>query len=241
MAGEVPPERRLFGETWVYESIVGAIPGLGLTDTQAVLVQFGVFEAGVLVLSAAYGLWNAVVPGTVAVLVAALGSAFMLDLGSRVRRLDVPERYRRLLFASRIEVVLGLFAYVGLVTYLFVYDPRRGSEPLLRSLLGPEPPLLPTYLLLLVLWDLCYRIGTGWWAAVVALWRSSRYAFDDETAAALRAIDLRNAAFGLLQLALVPFVAAEPLLVAAVVGHVIAVVTVSGLSVARLRRGAISS
>ncbi|GGJ01343.1 hypothetical protein GCM10008995_09010 [Halobellus salinus] len=46
------------------------------------------------------------------------------------------------------------------------------------------------YLTLLILWDLCYRIGTSWWAAVVALWRSWRYPFDAETVRHLRRLYL---------------------------------------------------
>jgi hypothetical protein len=216
----------VYGETWVYESIVGAIPGVDVSNRTAVLVQFAIFEVAVLALAAVYDIPGAILPGTAAVLVASAGSAFMLDIGERARDPSVPQPYRRLLFSSSIEVVLGVVAYVTLLTYLFVYDPRDGAT-LLTALLGDRPPLLPSALALLVLWDVCYRIGTGWWAAVVALWRSLVYDLDESATAALRSVDSHTVAFGLIQLVLVPFVWTHPPLVVAVVGHVVAVAAVA--------------
>jgi hypothetical protein len=224
-----------FGETWVYESIVGALPGVALTRTQAVAIQFGLFEAAVLGLGAAYGLRTAALAGTAAVAVAAAGSVAMLRIGTSTRRLDTPEPYRRLLFGTSIEVVLSVLAFVALVTHLFVFDPRGGGQPLLAALFGPDPPIIAVYLALLVLWDLCYRIGTSWWTAVVSLWRSVRFRFDAPTAAGLRRTDATNVAFGLIQLALVPLLLDQPALLVAVGGHVVAVTTVSTAAYALVR------
>ncbi|MFB6069202.1 MAG: hypothetical protein ABEJ90_04665 [Halobacterium sp.] len=225
----------VYGEAWVYESIVGAVPGVAVSDRVAVLVQFALFEAGVLALAVVYGLPGAVLPGTAAVAVAAAGSRFMLDIGDRARGPGVPERYRRLLFASSIEVVLGVVAYVALVTYLFVWDPRDGAT-LFAGLLGERPPVVPAALALLVLWDVCYRIGTGWWAAVVALWRSLTLDLDPAAADRLAGVDRRTRAFGALQAVLVPFVWGHDALVAAVAGHVVAVVAVTTASLAALEQ-----
>lgn len=219
-------EAAVADESWVYESLVGAIPGLDVPDRTAVAFQFAGFEAVLLALAVAYDLPGAVLPGTAAVAVAAAGSAFMLDIGRRARTPGVPERYRRLLFASSVEVALGVVAYVALLTYLFVYDPRDG-DTLLAALLGDRPPVLPAAFALLVLWDVCYRIGTGWWAAVVAAWRSVAFDVDADTAAVVRAVDRRTLAFGALQAVLVPFVWGHPPLVVAVAGHVAAVVVVT--------------
>ena len=224
----------VYGETWVYESIVGAVPGIDISDRLAVLVQFLLFEAGVLVLAAVYDLPGAILPGTVAVLVAAAGSAFMLDIGARARGPGVPPTYRRLLFASSIEVVLGVVSFVLLVTYLFVWDPRDGAT-LFGSLLGERPPVVPSALALLVLWDVCYRIGTGWWAAVVGLWRSLTRDLSPEAATRLAGVDVRTLAFGVLQAVLVPFVWGHPVLVVAIGGHVVAVVVVTTASLYVLR------
>jgi hypothetical protein len=225
----------VYGEAWVYESLVGAIPGVAVADRTAVLLQFVGFEAVLVALAVAYDIPGALLPGTAAVLVAAAGSAFMLDIGRRARKPGVPVRYRRLLFASSIEVVLGVVAYVALLTYLFVYDPRDGAT-LFAGLLGERPPVLPAAFALLVLWDVCYRIGTGWWAAVVALWRSLTYDFDADTAAVVRAVDRRTLAFGALQVVLVPFVWGHLPLVVAVAGHVVAVVGVTAASLLVLKQ-----
>jgi len=224
-----------FGEAWTYESIVGALPGVDLSERVAVTFQFALFEVGVLVLAAAYDLWTAAIPATAAVVVAAAGSVPMLRIGARIRSVDIPTEYRRLLFGSNIEVVLAVLAYIALVIHLFVFDGRGGGTPLIEELLGEEPPVLVLYLLLLILWDLCYRIGTAWWASVVALWRSRKYSFDAETTDAFVRADAETLGFGLLQLALVPFVWGQPVLVAVLFGHVGAVLVVTGASIWLLR------
>ncbi|WP_224333270.1 DUF7530 family protein [Haloprofundus halobius] len=220
-----------YGDTWVYESIVGALPGIDLTDWQAVLLQIAIFEVSLLFLAWAYDLWDAALAGTAAVFVAAVGSLAMVRIGDGTRSLVLPESYQRLLFGSSVEVVLAVLAFVALVTHLFVFDPERAANPLVETLFGERPDVIPVYLMLLVLWDLCYRIGTSWWASVVALWRSYRFSFDAETAAALRRVDLTNVVFGLAQLALVPFIVDRPVLLFAVGGHVVAVTVVSVLAV----------
>ena len=218
-----------FGETWVYESIVGAVPGVDISPRAAVLVQFVLFEAAVLVLAAVYDRWDAAIPGTAAVLVAVAGSAFMHGVAGRLRTASLPAAYVRALFGSSVEVVLGLLAYVALLTYLFVVDPRTPPS-LLESLLGDPLPVPAVYLALLVCWDLCYRIGTAWWAAVVAAWRSFAFDFDAEATATLRAADRDTALFAALQLVLLPAVIDHPLLAAALVGHVCATFAAVGLS-----------
>jgi hypothetical protein len=223
-----------FGETWVYESIVGALPGVNLGSGAAIAVQVAIFETGVLLLAWVYDLWRAVVPGSVAVGVAAVGSVAMLALGNRTRALDPPASVRRLLFGSSIEVVLSVLAFSALLTYLLADAPGYEST-LLADLFGPDPPVLPVYLALLVLWDLCYRIGTSWWVAVVSLWRSLRFRFDAETVRRYRRLDALNVGFALVQVALVPFLLDEPVLLIAVGGHVVAVAVVSTAAALRLR------
>jgi hypothetical protein len=211
----------------VYESIVGALPGASLSGQAAVVLQIAIFQVSLFVLAWVYDLWNVVPAGTAAIGVAAVGSVLMLRFSAATRRLDLPTSYHRFLFSSGIEVVLGVLAFVALVTHLFVFAPNSTGATLVTTLFGPEPPVIVVYLMLLVLWDLCYRIGTSWWAAVVGAWRSYRYTFDAETAAALRRTDATNVAFGLVQIALLPFLRDEPVLFAAVAGHVVAVTLVS--------------
>ena len=222
------------GETWAYESIIGALPGVELSSAEAIGIQLLIFETAVLALAWYYGLWTAAIAGTAAVLVAAVGSLEMLRISRAARASVTPEPYRQLLFSSSIEVVLAVLSFIALVTHLFVFDPRNGGL-LVERLFGPDPPVLVVYLTLLVLWDLCYRIGTGWWASVVGLWRSVRYRFDPETAATLRRADRETLLFGVVQLILVPFLREHPVLLAALVGHVAAVTVVSGTSLVLLR------
>jgi hypothetical protein len=226
-----------YGETWVYESIVGAIPGVKISAPLAVAIQFSLFETAVLALAWTYELWAAAIAGTAAVTVATAGSVGMLRIGQLVRRADPPEEYRHLLFGSSIEVVLSVVSYVALVTYLFVVDPGTAGPSLIGELFGTTPPAAPVFVMLLVLWDLCYRIGTGWWACVVGLWRSVWTTVDGEQRRLLWRADLETMGFALLQLALVPFLWDHPVLLVAVVGHVGAVLTVGTLSVVLLGKG----
>jgi hypothetical protein len=230
-SGPTPPK---YGETWVYESIIGALPGIHISPAVALAIQFVGFEVAILLLAWYYQLWTAAIAGTIAVAIATVGSAEMLRIARVTRGEDVPDAYRRLLFSSNVEVVLAVLAYIALVTHLFVWDPRTATEPLVTRLFGADPPILVVYLMLLILWDVCYRIGTGWWASITALWRSARFRFDAETGRALRRADLEALGFGLLQLAFVPFLLDQPVLLAAVVGHVLAVTAVTGLAIVLL-------
>jgi hypothetical protein len=223
-----------YGEAWAYESIIGALPGVDLSRGEAIAIQLLLFETAVLVLAWYYNLWNAALAGTAAVAVAGVGSIEMLRISRTARMNETPEPYRQLLFSSSIEVVLAVLSFIALITHLFIFDPRTGGR-LVERLFGPDPPVLVVYLTLLVLWDLCYRIGTGWWASVVGLWRSARYRFDPETAATLRRADRETLLFGVVQLLLVPFLLDHRVLLAALVGHVAAVTVVSGSSLVLLR------
>ncbi|ELZ95192.1 hypothetical protein C440_08947 [Haloferax mucosum ATCC BAA-1512] len=216
-----------YGETWVYESIVGALPGVNIGEAGAIAIQIAVFEVAVIFLAWVYDLWIAAIAGTVAIVVAAVGSVVMLRMGEQTRAVAVPAPYRRLLFGSSIEVVLGVLAFVALVTHLFVFDPQQSETPLMTSLFGPKPPVVVVYLTLLVLWDLCYRIGTSWWAAVVNLWGAIRYRFDDPTARSVKRVNYLNVGFGVAQVVLIPFVLDQRVLLVAVGGHVVAVTLVS--------------
>lgn len=218
---------RNYGETWVYESLVGGIPGLGISRTLAVAIQFVLFEVGVVALGWYYGLWDAVLAGTVAVAVAAAGSVEMHRLGAINRRLPTPASHKRLLFGSSIEIVLGVLAFIALVTYVIAWD-----GALIDRLFGSDPPIPVVYLTLLILWDLTYRIGTSWWSAVVALWRAVYVELPPAAASRAKRLDAENVAFSALQLVLVPFLLAEPVLLGAVVGHVLAVAIVCTAAIA---------
>jgi len=226
---------RTFGDTWVYESLVGGIPGLRLGTRTAVGVQFALFETLVLGLGAGYGLpGRAVLAGTIAVAVAAAGSVAMLRIGTAARGIGLSPAHSRLLFGSSVEVLFGVLAFAALATHLLA-----GGRPTpLAALIGVEgdPPAPVVFVALLLLWDLCYRGGTSWWTALVSLWRSLRYRVDAETARRCRRIDAATVGFALLELVLVPVVWGDSLLVGAVVGHVVAVAAVSTAATVLLGR-----
>ena len=221
-----------FGDTWVYENLVGGIPGLDLSARGAIGIQFLLFETLVVGLTLAYGLpLSALVAGTVGVVVAAAGSVAMLYIGAATRELALPDAHRRLLFGSGVETLFGVLGFVTTVTYLLT---GTGSTPF-EALVGGPSPAPVTFVTLLILWDLCYRIGTSWWTALVSLWRSLRYRVSPDTARRCRRIDAATVGFGLLELALLPFVLDRPLLVWALVGHVVAVTAVSTAATLLLR------
>lgn len=234
-----------FGDAWVYESIVTALPGANLAGGPAIALQLGVFTGAILIVAAAYDVWNAVVPGMAAIVVAAVGSYLMLQFGDASRTAKAPPRYYRLLYGSSIEVVLAVLAFIALLTHLFVYEPQfigepspltallppgvtTADEPLVRVLFGDEPPVAAVYLTMLVLWDLCYRIGTSWWAAVVSLYREIRFVRGAGAASTFRRLDVLNVGFAATQIVMLPFLLDRPVLLLAVAGHIVAVAVVSG-------------
>lgn len=219
-----------FGDTWVYESLVGGIPGLRLTTTRAIGLQFVLFEALVVGLAVVYDLpWRVVTAGTIAVVVAAAGSVAMLHIGGATRAAGLPDGHRRLLFGSSVEVLLSVLSFVGVVTYVLV-----GGVAGVASV-GDRPPAPVVAVALLLCWDLCYRGSTAWWTALVSLRRSLRYRVDPETKRRCRRIDAATVAFGLLELALIPVVAGDTLLVGVLVGHAAAVTLVSTAATLLLR------
>ncbi len=228
----------IYGSAWTYESIIGAlpIPGVDLTERALAPIQFAVFEVGVLLFAALTDNWGAVPAGTAAVVVATGGSVLMTRIAHDVRSRDLPDTYRRLLFGANIEIVLAVLAFISMVVYLFSYDPQRTEPDLLTELLGPDPGMVVLFFALLLLWDVCYRIAAGWWIAATSLWRSWRYDYDPKMARTLRRADAATAAFGLLQLVLVPFVRRHPEMVAALVAHAAALAVYTGGSALLLTR-----
>lgn len=234
MSHDRPPGSR----EWVYESIIRSVPGVNTSRRVAVGVQFLGFELAVLLLGWYHGLPNAALAGTVGVVVAVAGSLFMLRLSEGFRTGTEPEAYLETLLGSRIEIVLGLVSFVLLIVYAFVYNPQGGGPQLVTDLLGAQPPLLFSVVLLLIGWDVAYRIGVGWWACVTGFWRTLRFrgSLPETTRRRFARLDAMTIGFASLQLLVVPILAGHPILQAAVLGHVVAVAVVSGSSIALLLR-----
>jgi hypothetical protein len=228
----------IYSGGWAYVSIVSALPGLSVDVRLALAVQFLLFEAGAVVLVVWYDLWCGLPVATTAIAIATAGSGLMVYLSDRLRDRSPPEPYRRQLFDSSIDVVMAVLAFVALATYLLV-DIRGAGAGFLERLLGRFPPVPVVYFALLVGWDLCYRIGTGWWASVTGLWRTVAFGgrFDERTRRSYVRLDALTIAFAGLQLLLVPFLWTDRFLSVVVLGHVGMVFLVSSLSVAlQLRR-----
>ncbi len=229
------PREPLETGDWAYITLVSVVPGLSLGSRSALAVQFLLFEGFAVGLAAWYGRWEALLFGTIAIGVATIGSGLMLLLSDKVRALDPPARYRRALFHSSIDVVMGLVAFIGLLTYLLV----SGRGTLLQRVLGDPVPAPAIFFALFVAWDLSYRIGTAWWASITGLWRAAT--FGRRLPVAVREkyarVDLFTLAFAGLQLLLVPFLWSDRVLAWLVIGHVVAVAIVSSLAIALQRRG----
>lgn len=222
------------GTGWVYEHIVTAVPGATMSARRAIALQFLGFEGVVLALGVGYGLpTDAIVAGTAAVVVATAGSVAMVTIGAAVRAADPHPAYERVLFGSKIEVVLGVVSYALLSTFLLVG--ALGSEPgLLEGVLGRNPPIPAVFVAFVLAWDVCYRIGVGWWASLVGCWRSVTGRFEPDSVGTLRRADAATIGFAVVQLVMIPVVLSAPLLALAVLGHVAAVILVSGASLAAL-------
>lgn len=229
-----PPGER----EWVYESIVRSVPGVNTSRRVAVAVQFLGFELAVLLLGWYHGLPRAALAGTIGIVVSVAGSVFMLRLSRGFRTGTEPRQYLELLLGSRIEIVLGLVSFILLIVYAFVYNPQGGGPQLVTDLLGAQPPLLFSVVLLFIGWDVAYRIGVGWWACVTGFWRTVRFGggLPGETRRRFARLDAMTIVFASLQLLVVPVLSGHPILQAAVLGHVVAVGVVSGASIALLRR-----
>lgn len=222
---------------WTYVSLISTLPGLSLRPRRALALQFVAFEVAAVLLSTRYGRWDVLPFATVAVVVATAGSGLMVTLSDRLRSLDPPEPYRRTLFDAGVDVVMGLVAFIALVTYLLVAS--RGPDPgPVADSFGSAMPAIAVGFGLLVGWDLCYRIGTGWWASLTGLWRSVTFGpeFDRGARRAYVELDLLTIGFAGLQLLLVPFVLGDRLLAFALVGHIVVVAVVSGTSAVILAR-----
>lgn len=229
------PREPLESADWAYVTLVSAVPGLSLDSRAALAVQFLLFEGVAVALAAWYGRWEALLFATIAIGVATIGSGLMLLLSDKVRALDPPARYRQALFHSSIDVVMGLVAFIGLLTYLLI----SGRGTLLQRVLGDPVPAPAIFFALLVAWDLSYRIGTAWWASITGLWRAATFGRGLPTSVRQKyaRVDLYTLAFAGLQLLLVPFLWGDRVLAWLVIGHVVAVAIVSSLAIGLQLRG----
>lgn len=224
------------GGGWAYVSLASLVPGRSYDPAVALTGQFLGFTAVAVGLAAWYGRWELLPLATAAIAVSTAGSGLMVALDARVRALDPPPAYRRLLFDASLDVVMGLVAFIAFLTYLLLE--ASGPAPgFLGARLGEPLPALAVAFTLVVAWDLSYRIGTAWWAGLTGLWRTVAFGreLDRPARAGYVRTELLVAGFAALQLLLVPFLWPDRLLALLVLGHVAAVLAVSALSIGLLR------
>lgn len=223
------------GGGWAYLSLAALVPRRFDDPTTALVAQFVGFAGVALGLAAWFDRWELLPLAAVAILVSTTGSALMVALNARIRELDPPTAYRRLLFEAPLDVVMGLVAFIAFLTYLLV-GAHESSPGSLAARLGEPLPALAVGFSLVLAWDVCYRIGTAWWASVTGLWRTVvfRRGLDRSTRSAYVRTELLIAGFAGLQLLLVPFLWADRPLAVLVLGHVGAVVIVTTVSITLL-------
>lgn len=231
-------DRPLGQSEWIFESLIRVVPGINGSRRRALLAQFVGFELAVLGLAWYHGLAWAGIVGTVGVIVSVAGSVCMLRLAAIGRETSVSERYRTVLFASNVELVLGLLAFLLLLVYVFVIDPTNPGESLLEAVAGSPPAPSLTFLFLLIAWDVTYRIGVGWVASLLGCWQTirNRHSFSVADRRRFHQTATDTIGFAGVQVFLLPVLSGHPLLQLAIAGHVLAVITVSGLSLLLLRQ-----
>ncbi len=168
-----------FQRKWIYEEIVDRIPPFKwLPSTYAVVAQLLLVETiGILAFIYFQMAAEAAVFGSLAILYTVVWSAGCLYVVPWLRRLRNPSNkserkvlqdYKtRLLLKRRYELIGGLTCFGAVVAYLF-FDPEY-----LQYFLGTGfgNPLL-TILILVLAWDISYRMGLSLVTAVLTAWRS---------------------------------------------------------------------
>jgi hypothetical protein len=164
---------------WIYEEIVDRIPPFRwLPSLWDVIAQLFLVEAvGIFAFFYFRMPLETAIIGTTTILYTVVWSAGCLYIIPSVRRLKDPTNQQELrvlqeyksdlLWNRRNELVIGVLCFVGIIAYIF-WDP-----PFLQQFLGPGygNPLL--YILLMVLaWDVSYRMGLSFMTTLLAARRS---------------------------------------------------------------------
>ncbi len=207
---------------WIYEEIVGSIPPFSLLSYQySILLQLLFLLIIGLILGFVFGLKPiSLVYGSLAILVAVLWSLLILQLGPTLRKFRAPlsrdenellEQYKGVLFhREHYEALPGIAIFVLFMLYLFYY-----GENLLEYWLGKSPKIVLLLFVSLLIWDICYRMGLGIYASLLALWRSLKLKKLAEKRTelehtpytelrSLRKLDINNVFFGIISLLLIP-------------------------------------
>lgn len=175
---------------WLYEHVVERVPWLRrLPSRTSVLLQLLLMEA--------LGLWlgrvfavepMALARGSLLILAVAIWSELLLTIAPRLRSPVVMTRdsapgegkegttqvlaaYRRWLFHPRhLEAVPGALMFAGF--WIMVALPVDGKGSVLEDMLGRSASPLLLLPIVLLTWDVRYRLGVGLWVSGLSAWRS---------------------------------------------------------------------
>ncbi len=238
-------------EKWIYELIVEKVPPFSFLDREnAVLFQLLIMLiAGLLISYLANLPPISAVMGALAIFVVVLWSRLTLVLAPMIRTFrpslsekekEVVENYRKLLFSKyRPEFIIGAGFFIPLTFHLF----SNGVvfEHYLRS------NRYVIFFALILVWDIAYRAGIGFWVCLMNLTRSWKlliaskqrksmdYTFLNDLKTMHR-IDRNSLLFGSAGFLLLPVVSIDTTLVAGVMLYSITLIGLSFLSILIIRR-----
>lgn len=239
---------------WIYEIILENLPPFRwLPKGYNVLLQILIVE--VVGMSFAFYLslpLSSMVLGSLAVVVTSLWSYLLYHISTTIHKLEKPsaplekqtiEKYQELLFSQRhYEFYMGVAVLWFLIAYFVLID-----HSVLSYWLGGSIPIVPLFLVGLLLWDLSYRLGVGLWSAVIAFKRSTNFikvsgmrtkmsytAYSELNT--LKRMDSINLIFGLVTLLLYPLFRFDILLFAALIAYSTVILFFSAASIVVMAR-----
>ncbi len=190
--------------------------------------------------------------GSLAILVISLWSFLIYHIGVTIHLLEPPsaplekkviEQYQRSLFSQRhYELYLAFSVLVFLLSYLIFFQ-----QSLVGYWLGGKLSLPLLILVVLILWDISYRLGVGLWSALIAFKRSTsllrvskmrtkmRYTAYRELKT-LKRMDAINLVFGLVTLLLYPLFSFDITLFAGLLAYATAILLFSAASLIVIER-----
>lgn len=233
---------------WIYEEIVGRIPPFSLPSYQySILLQLLFLLILGLILGFAFDLrLISLLYGSLAILVAVSWSLLILQLGPTLRKFRAPlskdenellDQYKGILFHRKhYEALPGIAIFILFMLYLFHY-----GENLLEYWLGKSPSIILLLFVSLLIWDICYRMGLGIYASLLALWRSIRIKKLAEKRTelehtpytelrSLRRLDINNVFFGIISLLLIPLFQIDRFLVTIILTFMFFITLISLIS-----------
>ncbi len=233
-------------EKWIYELIVERVPPFSYFNREnAVLLQlFIMLLAGVLISSLANLPAISAVMGALTILVVVLWSRLTLVIAPMIRTFrpslsemerEIVERYRKLLFSRyRPEFIIGAGFFIPLILHLF--RDMTLFQHYLRS------NIYVIFFALVLIWDVAYRAGIGFWVCIMNFVRSYRllkasrmreamdYTFLNDLKM-MKRIDRNSLSFGVAGFLLIPVIYPDPILTSAVMLYSLFLIALSGLSI----------